>query len=91
VNLAAGQKLVHVQLTAYRTGAGGSVVYDWRPDQSNPAPESGSTYSPAIPSQDIAAACGQSYALSLQGEDTGDPSMYNLGSTTTFACPSSVP
>ena len=91
VNLAAGERLVRIQLTALRTGGGSSVVYDWRPDQSNPAPATGSTYSPAIPSQDIAATCGQSYSLALQGQDTGDASLYNLGVTSTFACPSSVP
>ena len=91
VNLAPGQRLVSVSLLANRMGSGTSVVYDWRPDLSNPAPLSGSTYSPAIPSQDLAAACGQSYRLYLEGQDTGDPNPYNLGATATFTCPSTVP
>ena len=92
VDITSGQKLVSVRIIAIRQSGGTqTTVYDWRPDQSNPAPASGTTYSPAIPSQDIAATCGQSYQISLQGQDTADPSAYNLGLTQTFACPNAVP
>ncbi|RIL08044.1 MAG: hypothetical protein DCC71_00910 [Proteobacteria bacterium] len=92
VNVASGEKLVRLQLTAARVGAGSSVVYDWRPDVSNPVPSGGaSTYAPAIPSLDVAAACGEAYVLSLQGQDTGDANLLNAGQTEAFTCPSAVP
>jgi hypothetical protein len=56
VELAPGTKLVDVRLVLVPQGPGTqTTVYDWRPDQSNPAPSIGSTYSPSIPSQDLGA------------------------------------
>ena len=88
INLASGQKLVYFQLLATRAGAGASrVIYDFRPDLSNPVPFSGSTFTPSRVARDFAALCGESYTISLQGQDTGDPVPYNLGSTAQFTCP----
>jgi len=92
VYLASGTKLVTVRLILIQEGTGTqTTVYDWRPDLSSPAPSSGDTYSPSIPSQDLGVGCGKSFSLSLQGRDTGDSSDYNLGLTTAFTCPSTLP
>jgi hypothetical protein len=88
INLANGQKLVYFQLLASRSGAGSSsVIYDFRPDLSNPVPFSGNTFTPSRVAKDFAAQCGETYSISLQGRDTGDPNPYNLGSTAQFTCP----
>ena len=92
INLATGTKLVFFQLIAIRQGTGvQTVIYDFRPDQSNPVPPSGNTYTPSLVAQDYAATCGASYEISLQGRDTGDANTYNLGLTGFFTCPSSAP
>ncbi len=80
-------KLVSIQLP----GNVQTTIYDWRPDQSNPAPASGTTYTPSLVTQDFAATCGNSYQISLQGRDTGDVNTFNLGLTGTFTCPTTVP
>jgi hypothetical protein len=88
INLTAGKKLVYFQLVTIRIGTGEQrVIYDFRPDQSNPVPISGSTYTPSKVAKDFAATCGQTYTLSLQGQDTGDTTGYNLGMTSQFTCP----
>ncbi len=88
LNLTDGEKLVFFQLIATRISSGSQrVIYDFRPDQSNPVPFTGSTYTPSLVAKDFAAACGQKYILSLQGQDTGDTVPYNLGSTEQFTCP----
>ncbi len=88
LNLASGTKLVRFQLTASRAGGGSQqVIYDFRPDASNPAPASGSTFTPSLVAQDFAATCGEAYTISLQGQDSGDATLYNLGATTQFTCP----
>jgi hypothetical protein len=69
-----------------RTGAQ-TTIYDWRPDQSNPVPALGTTYTPSLVAKDFAATCGESYEISLQGKDTGDTSIFNLGLTDQFTCP----
>jgi hypothetical protein len=88
INIASGRKLVRFQLvtTQARTGAQ-TVIYDFRPDQSNPVPPSGNTFTPSLVAKDFAATCGESYTLSLQGMDTGDASLFNLGVTSQFTCP----
>jgi hypothetical protein len=92
INIASGQKLVFFQLVAIQIGTGQqTAIYDFHTDQSNPAPAVGTTYTPSLVAQDYAATCGKSYQLSLQGRDSGDASAFNLGLTSTFACPSSVP
>jgi hypothetical protein len=93
INIASGKKLALFDLVLIQIGGTGAqtVIYDWRPDQSNPAPASGTTYSPTVPSQDLGVSCGSSYELSLQGRDTGDSSTFNLGLTGTFTCPSGLP
>jgi hypothetical protein len=92
VSITPGTKLVDVHMVLIQQGSGiQTTVYDWRPDQSNPAPSSGSTYSPWIPSQDLGVGCGKSFTLSLQGRGTGDASDYNLGITNAFTCPSTLP
>jgi hypothetical protein len=88
INLTPGKKLVFFQLITTRIGTGiQRVIYDFRPDQSNPAPSTGNTYSPSLVAKDFAATCGQEYTLSLQGQDTGDTTPFNLGITEQFTCP----
>jgi hypothetical protein len=88
INLASGEKLVFFQLDAIRIANGTQrMIYDFRPDQSNPAPFIGNTYTPSQVAKDFAASCGESYMLSLQGQDTGDTVPYNLGITGQFTCP----
>jgi hypothetical protein len=88
INLAAGKKLVLFKLVAINVGTSiQTVIYDFRPDQSNPAPPSGNTYTPSLVAKDFAAACSQSYMVSLQGQDTGDTGVFNLGLTAQFTCP----
>ena len=88
IDITAGKKLALFQLIAIRVGAGTqTVVYDWRPDQSNPAPAIGTTYTPSLVAKDFAARCGETYEISLQGRDTGDTGMFNLGLTNQFTCP----
>ncbi len=89
INLASGQKLVKFQLVSINNSAGGTqaVIYDFRPDQSNPVPFSGTTYTPSLVAKDFAATCNRTYQVSLQGQDTGDSGLLNLGLTTQFSCP----
>ena len=89
INLTPGTLLVRFQLVANRLGGNPQVIYDFRPDASNPAPYGGaSTYTPTLVKRDFAASCSASYTISLQGEDTGDNHiLYNLGTTTRFTCP----
>lgn len=93
INIAATKKLVLFHLVAIPAGGGPMpVLYDFHTDLSNPAPASGTTYSPSLVTQDFAATCGKSYQLSLQGQDSGDAgTSFNLGMTTQFTCPSVVP
>jgi hypothetical protein len=91
INLVSGTRLVYFQLIASPSGFPYSVIYDFRPDLSNPVPFTGSTYTPSLVAQDFAATCGRTYSISLQGQDTGDPNPYNLGTTGQFTCPSAVP
>jgi len=87
INIASGQKLVLFRLVAIRSTGPQTIIYDWRPDQSNPAPALGTTYTPSLVAKDFAATCGESYEISLQGKDTGDASLFNLGLTDQFTCP----
>lgn len=88
INIASGSKLSLFKLVAIQSGTGvQTTIYDFRPDQSNPAPSSGTTYTPSLVAQDYAAACGKSYEISLQGKDTIDTNTYNLGLTGFFTCP----
>jgi len=92
INIASGKKLVRFQLVTIQGGTGiQTVVYDFRTDQSNPAPASGTTYTPSLVAQDFAATCGKAYMLSLQGMDSGDASLFNLGLTNQFTCPATMP
>jgi hypothetical protein len=92
INLATGKKLVYFQLLAIRVGSGSpQVIYDFRPDLSNPLPFSGTSVTPSLVAQDFAATCGATYSISLQGQDTGDANPYNLGLTGQFTCPANVP
>jgi len=92
IEIASGQKLVNFRLVAllgpFLTQ---TVIYDFRPDQSNPVPSSGTTFTPSLVAMDFAATCGSSYMLNLQGQDTGDTGPFSLGLTGLFTCPSTVP
>ena len=88
INIAMGTRLAQFQLVAIRMGTGTqTVIYDWRPDQSNPVPVFGDTYTPSLVAKDFAARCGETYEISLQGKDTGDTNVFNLGLTDQFTCP----
>jgi hypothetical protein len=88
LNLATGEKLVSFQLMTTRIGSGSQrIVYDFHPDQSNPVPFTGNTYTPSLVAKDFAATCSQQYTLSLQGQDTADTGPLNLGATEQFTCP----
>ncbi len=90
IYLGAGRKMVYFQLVS-SSGGVQKVLYDWKPDASNPAPSSGDTFSPSQVAQDFAVTCGSSYQVSLLGRDTGDAVAYSLGVTGQFTCPSSMP
>ena len=87
INIASGKKLALFRLVAIRGTGPQTIIYDWRPDQSNPAPASGTTYTPTLVAKDFAATCGEAYEISLQGKDTGDTNVFNLGLTDQFTCP----
>ena len=88
INITSGEKLALFRLVAIRGSTGlQTTIYDWRPDQSNPAPSTGTTYTPSLVARDFAATCGEAYEISLQGRDTGDTSVFNLGITDQFTCP----
>lgn len=91
ITVASGKKLVYFQLLANPSTGNSQVIYDFRPDLSNPLPSSGTTVTPSLVAQDFAATCGVTYSISLQGRDTGDSSTYNLGATGQFTCPTNVP
>jgi hypothetical protein len=91
INIATGKKLVFFQLVTIRIGSGAQqVIYNFQTDQSNPVPFLGNTYAPSKVAKDFAVTCGQIYIVSLQGQDTGDSSPLNLGSTTQFTCPAGI-
>jgi hypothetical protein len=92
INIQTGSKLALFRLVAIRMGTGTqTTIYDFRPDQSNPAPPSGLTYTPSLVTQDFAATCGKTYEISLQGRDSIDVNVFNLGLTGQFTCPTGVP
>jgi hypothetical protein len=87
INIAPGKKLVSFQLLSGRTGGVSGIIYDFRTDQSNPVPFTGSTYSPSLVAKDFAASCSATYSVFLEGQDSSSPTTFNLGSTNTFKCP----
>ena len=91
IYITTGTKLMNFQLLASRAGFGSQVIYDFRPDLSNPLPISGSVVTPSLVAQDYAAQCGATYSIWLFGQDTGDPAQYVLGATGEFTCPTNVP
>ncbi|MGA7990136.1 MAG: hypothetical protein WCC53_01765 [Thermoanaerobaculia bacterium] len=91
INIAPGTKLVLFKLVAISGTGVQTTIYDWRPDQSNPPPPTGTTYTPSLVTQDFAATCGSSYEVNLQGRDSGDTSLFSLGLTGQFTCPTTVP
>lgn len=91
IDISSGAKLVYFQLIAIGSTGSQKVIYDFKPDVSNPVPAFGASYTPSLVTQDFAATCGKSYQISLQGQDTGDLNGFNLGLTGQFTCPASVP
>jgi hypothetical protein len=88
IDIASGKQLVFFQLVAIRSSSGAqTMIWDFRPDVSNPVPFSGSLVTPSLPTRDFAAACGQTYTISLQGQDSGDSGAFNLGLTQPIHCP----
>lgn len=84
INIASGQRLA-----AFQIQVDGTVVYDWKPDQSNPplAP----TYSPTRVAWGFGVTCNRSHTVSLVGRDTGDSGFLNLGMTAPISCPAPLP
>ena len=73
IDVASGKKLVFFELIAINSATSQqTVIYDFRPDISNPVPFSGSSFTPSLVAKDFAATCGQTYSLDLQGQDSGD-------------------
>jgi hypothetical protein len=91
IYISTGSKLVFFRLVAVSSLGPNTTIYDFRPDLSSPVPPSGTTYTPSLVTQDFAATCGKSYAISLQGQDTLDSGPFNLGLTGYFTCPSGMP
>lgn len=91
IDIASGQKVALFKLVAISGTGTQTTIYDWRPDVSNPPPASGTTYTPSLVTQDFAATCGSSYQVNLQGRDSGDASLFSLGLTGQFTCPTNVP
>lgn len=93
INIQPGSKLVKITLVAINMNSGAQTnLYDFRPDQSEPLPYTGSVVNLSAVSQDFGASCGKSYQVSLQGNDTLDGgNLYNLGLTHTFTCPAAMP
>jgi hypothetical protein len=92
IDIASGSKLATFQLVTIQIGPGTQkVIYNWKPDQSNPPPVTGTTYTPSLVALDFAATCGNTYQLSLQGRDSLDSSLFNLGLTGSFTCPTTAP
>ncbi len=79
------------RLQAFELMANGETIYSFRTDVSNPPPSSGSTYTPSLVALDFAATCGEDYVLNILGRDSGDTNFLNMGQTSAFTCPSSVP
>jgi len=92
IALAPGTSLVRFQVTAINAASGKqTIIYDFRPDLSNPPSAFfGSTYTPTSVAKDFAAICSNTYTVSLQGQDSGDGAMFNLGQTGQFTCPVGV-
>lgn len=88
INFAAGRKLLYFDLYATRVSGGTpKVIWDFRTDQSNPAPLSGTAYTPSKVARDLAVSCGAIYTLNLIGRDSGDSGGLNLGQTQPITCP----
>lgn len=89
INLASGTKLVTFRVLAVQQPSGTQTkIWEFMPDQSNPVPFTGTTFTPSPVTQDFSATCGNTYLLSLQGQDTGDANVFNLGLTGAIECPS---
>jgi len=86
INIASGQKLALFQVRVDNV-----TVYDWRPDQSNPPPSVGTTYTPTGVAWGFGVTCNKSHTVSLVGRDTGDVSLLNLGTTNPIQCPAPLP
>lgn len=91
INIASGSKLDFFQLWASRVGYSAGIIYDFRPDVSNPLPITGTVVTPSQVTQDYAAQCGATYYVYLIGKDTLDNTAFVLGSTAQFTCPAGVP
>jgi hypothetical protein len=93
IDIASGSKLVRFTLVAINMSSGVQTnMYDFRPDISNPLPMSGTVVTLSSVTQDFGASCGKSYQVSFQGSDTLDgTNIYNLGQTSTFTCPATLP
>jgi hypothetical protein len=88
IQVAPGKKLAKFTLLTITAGTGvQTVIYDFRPDKSNPVPHVGDTFTPSLVAKDFAASCSQSYTVGLQGQDTGDAAPLNLGLSGQFTCP----
>lgn len=80
IEISPGESLVAFQLIANeQTVYTYSTTQNYRPFGS---------YTPGLVAQDFAAACGNSYTLTLKALDTGDLDFVTIGQTEPFTCPS---
>lgn len=75
-------------LKFFQVLANGKLLYDFKPDASNPPI---GDFTPSQVALDFAAACGQTYKLTLVGRDSVDTNPYTLGQTDQFICPTTIP
>jgi len=78
------QTFFGARLEGLKLQANGQTIYDFRTDVSNPP--SGS-YVPSRVKLDFAATCGRAYVVSLQADDSSQPSFTTIAQTTVFTCP----
>ena len=83
INDGGGARLVSATLYA-----NGAVIYDFRPDVSNPP---SFDYYMSTPALDFGARCGETFYVNLIAQDTTDANPLNYGQTAEFTCPAAVP
>jgi hypothetical protein len=82
----ANEKLVEFQLRA-----NGGILYEFKTDQTSALRPTGD-FTPTLVTQDFAATCGETYELQLLARDEGDgETIFVVGTTAEFTCPSTVP
>jgi hypothetical protein len=81
LNIAPGKQLAEFQIRVDN-----AIVYDFLPDLSNPP--AAPTFTPSLVKLGFAVRCTSGRVVSLLGRDTGDASLFALGTTGPINCPS---